>query len=134
MGDENKPQLGQDKLEGHDNPAPGCHAYWENLMKLYVISKSATTSTEETRSEQRTRMTEVHDNRNTLPKVNENDIRRNVKRTSVARGATSDLFKNISFCTLSLVRAKQNTSNFHAFTMAFCAMAENPAPRLMALP
>lgn len=40
LGDDNKPQLDEIKIDDQENSAPSCHAYWENLIKLDKLNKS----------------------------------------------------------------------------------------------
>lgn len=47
--------------------------------------------------------------------------------------AARDLFKN-QVLHANLVTAQENESNFHAFTMTFCAMADKLAPVSMSVP
>lgn len=139
MGDDHKPTLDTDLIDRQENSAAGSRAYWNNLITFDEMCKAVTTTTDNTPEEQMSRMQEMRERRKDIAErqreryTAQREAHKRRKHEKEKQGMASDLFKN-QVLHASLVTAQNNATNFHAFTTAFCAMANRPAPGPINLP
>lgn len=109
-----------------DNITPGLTAYCRNLIKFYELNKSTATMFEDVPQEWDRILHEMRKNRKYIAKrqrdhySTQRDAHNISKYPNEKHGLSSDHYKNQLLDEI-LVTVHHNTTDFHAFTTAFCA-------------